>query len=398
MLMKCLHRSAWKLVFAPSVPRRGLSSLASPAESPNPREVFRTSESDPANHTEDHEAQFYSVPSSQVRSTFPHGLPSRYQLQCKTFSETCLMVRQPALELIDYLKKTDFSQPAVRYVLYGKPGTGKSLILCHVLHFCHTQGWLMVHLPDAHLLVKNCKELMASSYNKERYDQPLEASAWLKHFKVSNEQFLSQVVTQQRYVWSKREATEEGTPLGAVVDHGLSRVKTASDVVGVVLKELKRQSGGDAFRILVSMDGANSLWGRTSLKKENRINLSLSFLSSQVSPEELTLVHNFRKMVKNDWTGGAVVLTVSQTGSLFNPKSAYLPHALLGKEGFDFLDPFIPIQVTKYSEKEFESCYQYYVERKWIQHEKARTEQGKTELMFLSSSNPREMEKICTFL
>lgn len=389
MLARCLHRSPWRLVLAPTVPQRGFSDAASPVESPAPREVFRTSESDPAQHTEDHEAQFYSIPSSQVRSIFPHGLPPRFQLQCKTFNETSLMVRRPAIELISYLKKTDFSRPVARYVLYGKPGTGKSLILCHVLHYCHSQGWLIVHLPDAHLLVKNCKELMMSSYNTQRYDQPLEASFWLKHFKASNEPFLSQIRTQQRYVWSKREATEEGTPLGAVVDQGLTRVKTASDVVGVVLKELKRQSGRDAFRLLVSMDGANSLWGRSSLKKEDR---------SILSPKELTLVHNFQKVLKNDWTGGAVVLTVSQTGSLFHRKSSYLPQELLGKEGFDFLDPFIPIQVSKYSEKEFESCFQYYVARKWIQHEKARTDRGKEELMFLSNFNPREMEKLCAFL
>ncbi|KAM9294716.1 small ribosomal subunit protein mS29 [Gastrophryne carolinensis] len=389
MLLRSLHRAAHKVAGVRCLPLRGGASAASLADHMTPRDIFRTGESDPARHTEEHEGQFYTIPPSEVKDIFPHGLPARYKLQCKTFNETSLMVRRPALELLTYLKNSDFSQPAVRYVLYGKPGTGKSLSLCHALHYCHNQGWLILHLPDAHLLVKNCKELMASSYDKRRYDQPLEASDWLKHFKASNERFLTQIVTRQRYVWSKREATEEGTPLLAVVDQGLTRVKIASDVVGVVLKELKGQSGGDAFRLLVSMDGANSLWGRTTLKKEDK---------SFAAPEELSLVHNFRKMVNNDWTGGAVVLTVSQTGSLFNPKTSYLPQQLLGKEGFDALDPFIPILVPAYSEKEFESCYQYYVERRWIQHHKARTPQGKMELKFLSNFNPRELEKICAFL
>lgn len=30
----------------------------------------------------------------------------------------------------------------------------------------------------------------------------------------------------------------------------------------------------------------------------------------------------------------------------------------------------MPIQVLDYTEQEFESCYQYYMERKWLQHEK----------------------------
>ncbi|KAG9463058.1 hypothetical protein GDO78_022524 [Eleutherodactylus coqui] len=264
----------------------------------------------------------------------------------------------------------------------------------------------------AHLLVKNCKELMASSQGAERWDQPLEASVWLKGFRDSNKHFLSQIRTQQRYVWSKREATEAGSLLGEMVDQvsggfeaadpsplcglscfcllqGLTRVKTSSDVVGAVLTELKAQSGGGAFRLLVAVDGVNALWGRSTIKKEDK---------SFVLPEELTLVQNFRKMLRNDWAGGAIVTSVSQTGSLFTPKTMYLPQAILGKAGFDALDPFIPVLVPQYSEKEFESCYQYYIDRRWLQHEKAYTEEGKTEILFLCNYNPREMEKICAFL
>ncbi|XP_069582035.1 small ribosomal subunit protein mS29 [Ranitomeya imitator] len=388
ILLRCAQRSA-QLCSVRCVLNRGRCSVVPPTQQPAPREVFRTTESDPDRQTSDDEGQFYSIPSESVRTIFPHGLPRRFQLQCSTFHETSIMVRRPALELIQYLRDSDLSQPALCYVLYGKIGTGKSLTMCHVLHYCHSQGWLIVHLPDAHLLVKNCKELLTSSHSQQRWDQPLEACSWLKNFRASNEHFLSQIVTQQRYVWSKREATEAGRPLGEVVDQGLARVKTSSDVVGVVLKELKLQSGGQAFRLLVSVDGVNALWGRSTIRKEDK---------SFVSPEELTLVHNFRKMLRNDWTGGAIVTSVTHTGSVFTSKSSYLPQALLGKGGFDALDPFIPVLVDSYSEKEFESCYRYYTERRWLQHEKARTEEGKKEIIFLCNYNPREMEKLCAFL
>ncbi|EMP28002.1 28S ribosomal protein S29 [Chelonia mydas] len=319
-----------------------------PAE--KPRAVFRTNESNPANHAEQHEGQHYSIPLQEVKVVFPHGLPYRFQMQMKTFNESCLMVRKPALELLGYLKSTNLAHPAIRYVicilssfavlqnldgkkrlfctpqknhsletLYlrfsltvyagdGEKGTGKTMTLCHAVHYCAKQDWLVLHIPDAHLWVKNCRELMQSSYNKEGFDQPLEASTWLKNFKTSNDHFLKEIKTQQTYMWSKRESTEKGRPLGEVVE--------------------------------------------------------------QVSPEELTLVHNLRKMVVNDWNGGAIVTTLSQTGSLFKPRSAYLPHELLGKEGFDTLDPFIPIRVSNYSQREFESCYQYYLDRKWLQHDR----------------------------
>lgn len=390
MLVKQLHRWATQQVIpAHRTLGKAWFSAVSPQTDSLSREIFRTKENDPDRHTDQHEGQFYPISESDIKETFPQGLPYRYQRQCKTFNEYCLMVRRPALELISYLKNTDYSQPAIRYVLYGKRGSGKSLTLCHALHYCKRPGWLLVQVPDAHVLVKNCKELMPSSYKTDRIDQPLEASIWLKNFKASNEHFLKQIQTQQRYVWSKREATEEGRPLGEVVDQGIARIKSASDIVGVVLKELKRQSGTGAYQLLVSVDGVNALWGRTTLQKEDK---------SMVSAEELTLVHNLRKMLKNDWTGGAIITSVTHTGSLFKPKHTYLPHELLGKDGFEALDPFVPIQIPNYNEKEFESCYQYYLERNWIQHELARTEEGKKELLFMCNRNPREMEKICAFL
>ncbi|XP_017901749.1 PREDICTED: 28S ribosomal protein S29, mitochondrial isoform X5 [Capra hircus] len=341
-----------------------------PTESP--RAISRTLENDPAKHGEQHVGQHYNISIQELKTVFPHGLPPRFVMQVKTFNEACLMVRKPALELLHYLKNTNFAHPAVRYVLYGEKGTGKTLSLCHIIHFCAKQDWLILHIPDAHLWVKNCRDLLQSTYNKHRFDQPLEASVWLKNFKTANERFLSQIKVQDKYVWNKRESTEKGSPLAEVVEQGIMRVRNATDAVGIVLKELKRQSSLGIFRLLVAVDGVNALWGRTTLKREDK---------SPIAPEELALIYNLRKMVKNDWQGGAIVLTVSQTGSLFKPRKAYLPQELLGKEGFDTLDPFIPILVSNYNPKEFEACIQYYLENNWLQHEKekgARANRGAT--------------------
>ncbi|XP_071325630.1 small ribosomal subunit protein mS29 [Trachinotus anak] len=374
------------------VSRCGQQQEAVAVESePEPFSVIRTQESDPACQSEKHLGQYYTLPSADVQALFTHGLPWRYQQQVKTFNEACVMVRQPALEVISYLKKTDYSKPAQRYLFYGLQGTGKTMSLCHTVHFCYTQGWLVMHIPDAHLWVKNCKELLPSSYNTSRFDQPLQAVEWLRSFRTTNEKFLSKIKTKQRYVWTKREFTEEGSLLGQLVDQGISRVKSSSDVVGAVMKELRLQSGQPEsnFRLAVAVDGVNALWGRSTIKKEDK---------STVDPEELTLVYNLRKMMKNDWTGGAIIATVCQTGALYISKSAYLPQELLGERGFDSMDPFVPVSVPNYSEKEFESCYLYYMDRQWLQHPQSRTEEGKKELIFLSNRNPTMLERICAFL
>lgn len=102
--------------------------------------------------------------------------------------------------------------------------------------------------------------------------------------------------------------------------------------------------------------------------------------------------------------------------------------------GFDNMDPFIPVSVPNYSEKEFESCYLYYLDRHWLQHPQCKwwwsglfalrkkywsvglsviwsiinwiiillssgqTEEGKKELVFLSNRNPKMLERICASL
>lgn len=357
----------------------------------SPLSVFRAQENDPASQSEKHIGQYYALPSAHIRTLFPHGLPWRYRQQVKTFNEACVMVRSPALEVISYLKKTDFSKPATRYLFYGLNGTGKTMSLCHAIHYCYMQGWLVLHIPDAHIWVKNCKELLPSSYNTSRFDQPLQAIEWLRNFRITNEHFLSKIKTTQRYVWTKRESTEEGRPLRELVEQGITRVKTSSDVVGAVLKELKLQCGQPAseFRLAVAVDGVNALWGRSTIKKEDK---------SAVDPEELTLVYNLRKLMKNNWTGGAIITTLAQTGSLYTSKSTYLPQELLGERGFDSMDPFIPVSVPNYSEKEFESCYLYYTDRRWLQHPQCHTEDGKKELIFLTNGNPATFDRVCASL
>lgn len=66
----------------------------------------------------------------------------------------------------------------------------------------------------------------------------------------------------------------------------MTRVRSATDAVGIVLKELKRQSSLGTFRLLVAVDGVNALWGRTTLKREDKSpvgKLSFSLLGPLVS-------------------------------------------------------------------------------------------------------------------
>lgn len=80
---------------------------------------FRTSESDPRNHTRDHLYRFYCVEDNINDRLFKYsqvfGPQSREMFNI--FGETAFMIREPALEVIDYIRRTNYEKPVVRYVL-----------------------------------------------------------------------------------------------------------------------------------------------------------------------------------------------------------------------------------------------------------------------------------------
>ena len=128
--------------------------------------IFRTDESDPAKHGDIHDGLFYTIPHEIASRLFVlGGFDKEQQLTMKTFRETSIMVRKPALEILSYLKKTDFSKPPNRYVLCkllwiqinlcgfyqnclildGGIGSGKTFTLNHILHYGFNQKFVLLY-------------------------------------------------------------------------------------------------------------------------------------------------------------------------------------------------------------------------------------------------------------
>lgn len=298
------------------------------------------------------------------------------------------MVRSPATEVIQCIKSTDASMPVIRYVFYGRHGCGRSVSLAHVMHFCGTQDWIVAHLPWAASLGRYCKEVQYSTYRPGRVDQPLDAAQWLTYFRSMNEPLLKNLSTSAgRYVWSKREIAEVGTPLLEIIEFGLNRIKYSTDVMGAILKEMRVQASEGKVKVLVAVDGVNAFWSTTNIKQDDNRH-------RKHEPGELTIVHNWKKLLKNDWNNGAVVCTVDGNAIYPADPLRYLPLDLLGKDGFELLDPFIPINVMEYNDREMYSCIEYYIDRKWMQNPRAETEEGRNELVALSNRNPLELYKL----
>lgn len=142
---------------------------------------------------------------------------------------------------------------------------------------------------------------------------------------------LQECKAQKHYKWSKVEETKEGEPITNIVDivslnlnpflynsnpsyittlqfifilgseihywkhalfQGLSAPSLSSDCVGGLLRELTYHSSTGRFPLLVTIDYANSLYGKTTMKDRNH---------KLVDPKYFTLIHHLRKLLRNDW-------------------------------------------------------------------------------------------------
>lgn len=224
-------------------------------------------------------------------------------------------------------------------------------------------------------------------------------------------------------------------------------MKHASDCVAVLLKELKKLSNDNKCRVLVACDFVNNFYYKTALRHPNK---------RDVAVDHLTVGRAFKKLFINDWVrthirssaicnysnltsvclplivyqkNGAVVVVVDnwpyfnknhgewrwkdkpdlpkyllteQVINLANRealKSAadiYYSHYLSLLQGFEDFDPFIPIKVSTYTDKEMESCLDFYTEKGLLQRAASRTASGRDEIKFLSASSALELYKLST--
>ncbi|CAH0753897.1 unnamed protein product [Bemisia tabaci] len=362
-------------------------SAVEPVVNLNERKVFakRAETNDPATHSENDIGKFYTVSIEDNKKLFSfYEFPAQFERNIKTFNESAFMIREPALEIINSLKTLDPTKPILKFVIYGRFGEGKTMTFCHICHFAHRAGWILCYVPTSTIWMRWSKEVTFSETKPESINIPLESAQWLRNFKIQNADLISKLDLRVRdkIVWSAREITEKDAPLMELVDHGINRVKYAADVVDVLIENIKLYSTEQRCRTLVAIDGFNGFFNpKSNLKAPDK---------TPVPPLRVTIMQSLMKLTQADWSNGAAVLTVDTKNSYPDNREFVFPLYLLHKEGFEHLDPFIPVYVPALNPKEVNNLLDYYEEKKWLLKPQAREE-----IEFLSTRNPYHLTELC---
>ncbi|XP_076642066.1 mitochondrial ribosomal protein S29 isoform X2 [Halictus rubicundus] len=383
MLSVCAYSLVRGICFASG--RRTLATVSAPELQTIDTETFRTFESYPPNHVESHLGRVYTIPKG-IEKLYQNGIPNEWRQQVKAFGEFGILIRRPAIEIISYLEQTDYSKPINKYVLYGKNGVGKTSTILHLVHYGLAKKYILLYAPSINNWFKYPRtEVTESPFVPGKLDLPLHAGAWLNYFKNLNAPVLSvlDLKVSKDYEWSIRETTTCGEPLLNMIEFGIQRVKFACGVIDALVNELKKASTEGKCRVLTVIDGVNTLTSDiTALRDEKKI---------RIAPERISLTSSFLNSVDYNWCNGAAILSVDTKANANRRESEY-PRYLLGKEGFELLDPFLPINVENYTYDEFNAMMEYYKDRKWVREISF---DGQKELEALSNRNPQELWLRC---
>jgi len=299
------------------------------------------------------------------------------------------MIRKPFLDVKACIEASDLQKPVVRYMLYGPSGCGKSMIMGSLVHYTYAQEYVLVNVPWAPLWTRFHKEVVQSQNREGYFDHTVNSVAWLSQFKIQNTNLLNKLdlKSSKAYQWSKREETVAGSPLMDIVEHGISRPVHAAECIHSLVTELKAMSSAGRCKTAVIIDGVNTFYYECiKLKRPDR---------SLIPPTMITVFEAFKELIKPDWTGGVVICSVDKLAVQSEFRETDLPRYLLTKEGWEQFDPCVPVFVDKYSSQEAQSTLDYYLERKWLQHPLAGSEEGRLELEYLSTRNPLVLMDLC---
>ena len=126
----------------------------------------RTAVNKPEEHSVMDKYKFYTVDQQAVEELHLMKILRTEQAErAQSFHELSLMVRQPCLESLEFVKAN--AAPlnlATKVLLYGQNGCGKSSAFAHSLHACYSMNWFIVSPVRQYLWNMYFKELTPSAF------------------------------------------------------------------------------------------------------------------------------------------------------------------------------------------------------------------------------------------
>ena len=294
---------------------------------------FRTTsgimaDADPRNHRASDAGKVYPLPKKTIESVFPEGLCGLMhkmlfgltrrrhgpEKNSSPWYDSILkdhpgvLIRKEAVYIISELSKTGTlkgspKMPTPGFLLDGPPGSGKSMIINHCVHWARSTGdWLVVFLPEPSRLVLGYGLFQrGEGDDAKKIYQPEYAETILKQIQTANKDKLSKIAYTGSEGANCAEAIE-----GFLAQTVSAKEKTAMSVLVNVMDALKNQT---AFPLLVAVDEMNALRG---------VSCYLDLEMKPVPASNVVIAEIFGRFLEADYARGVVLGAATRTGLFQN--------------------------------------------------------------------------------
>jgi len=296
-----------------------------------------------------------------------------------------IMTRVPTEGVVERVLAAGEATPGEdvpRLALVGGAGTGKSVGLAHVAQRCHANGWVVATVPDAVEWCDKLQSIEVSKRDPERLDQYAASARWLQRFMAQNGARLGDIAVAGSYDFDTPLDTSGLDTLRDMAEFGVEALDAegegdptiATDVVGIILKELRRQDLGTP--VLITVDVYNG-WLREVFPAFK------DFDSKAVTPERASLIRHFLKATQTAKAVGAGAVLVAES-----TKGGVVAKQPL--DGFDLTE------YSEYTEDEVYTMLQHYRHRGYIVQDVSPA--ARSVLKHILSKNPRQFRKALSAL
>jgi small subunit ribosomal protein S29 len=253
------------------------------------------------------EAPFYYDPVlAEDRVRQPHYGCKAVTTEFAESGERALLHRRSTAALMQDVA----SGAASRVYLGGWTGSGKSCALYALVAWARAQGWVVMYVPTATLLVQGGRYYRSDVEGDDLWDTPEAARHMLHALKTSHEDALLDITSL------------DGTrTLADLVAEGLSAgVPRAVVEAALHVKDGILGHDGSKHKTMVVIDDYNALYDRTDYFEPMH-----AFYNRPILPDELRLAKGFRVM-ENEALGSGIAVVASTMGASVSP-SVRVPRA-----------------------------------------------------------------------
>ncbi|KAF9529627.1 mitochondrial ribosomal death-associated protein 3-domain-containing protein [Crepidotus variabilis] len=209
------------------------------------------------------------------------GLPKNLLLEFRLLSKPYSVIRQVTKDALETLNKAGISPSSNdRWVLTGKPGSGKSFLLLQTVEHAIQNGWAVIYIPRGVDLV-NSTTNYAYDIRTQIYVQSTFSFQTLQRMSTVNKAIFENITLQKEIVLEK-QTIPAGTNLVQAIEVAIQERKKSGSVASspaildAVMRALDTQTD---VPVLLAVDQFQALYGKTSYRDQHFVPIHSFHLS-----------------------------------------------------------------------------------------------------------------------